>query len=77
VGFEDVYRPRNPEENPLYGIVAGNLESFLAQQREHDRNVPQFVEREFRAFLNCGVLGRGLVRVHCDACGLDRVVPYS
>ena len=23
------------------------------------------------------VLGRGLVRVHCDACGLDRVVPYS
>jgi len=28
VGFEDVYRPRNPEENPLYGIFAGNLETF-------------------------------------------------
>jgi len=41
VGFEDVYRPRNPEENPLYGIVAGNLESFLAQQREHDRKRPR------------------------------------
>ena len=28
------YRPRDPEENPLYGVVAGYLETFLAQQRE-------------------------------------------
>ncbi len=77
VGFQDAYRPRNPEENPLYGVVAGNLETFLARQRERDRNVPAFVEREFRAFIDCGVLSRGFIRVHCDACGLDRVVPYS
>ena len=28
-------------------------------------------------FLDCGVLARGFLRVHCDACGLDRLVPYS
>jgi hypothetical protein len=25
-----VYHPRNPEENPVYGIVSEHLESFLA-----------------------------------------------
>jgi len=39
--------------------------------------VPRFVEREIRAFLHCGILAHGFVRVHCDECGLDRVVAFS
>ena len=39
--------------------------------------VPLFVERELRAFLECGILARGFVRVYCDICRMDRVVPYS
>jgi len=71
------YRPRNPEENPLYGVVVGHLETFLAKQRERDRYVPGFVESEFREFLECGVLAHGFLRVHCDDCGMDRLIPYS
>ena len=71
------YVPRNPEGTVLYGVVAGHLETFLARQRNRDRVVPRFVERELRRFLDCGVLARGFLRVHCDACGLDRLVPYS
>lgn len=71
------YRPRNPEDNPLYGVVSEHLETFLAMQRERDRPVPRFVERELRAFLECGVLANGFLRVHCDACGKDRVIPFS
>ena len=48
MAIDAVYRPRNPADNPLYGVVAGHLETFLARQRERDRNVPGFVEREFR-----------------------------
>jgi len=66
----DGYRPRNREDNPLYRVVAEHLETFLARQRERDRNVPGFVEREFREFLNCGTLAQGFIRVHCDTCGL-------
>jgi hypothetical protein len=77
VAIDVAYRPRNPEDNPLYAVVAEHLETFLARQRERDRNVPGFVEREFREFLECGVLAHGFIRVHCDTCGLDRVVPYS
>jgi hypothetical protein len=71
------YHPRKPEDNPMYGVVADCLEPFLARQHERDRPVPRFVERELRAFLNCGVLANGFMRVHCDACGKDRVVGFS
>jgi hypothetical protein len=70
------YRPRDPEANVLYGVVATQLETFLARQRRRDRPVPRFVERELRSFLECGVLAHGFLRVHCDACGGDRLVPY-
>jgi hypothetical protein len=71
------YQPRRPEQSLLYAIVAEELESFLAAKRGRGHEIPGFVEREFRAFLDCGVLARGLVRVHCDFCGLDRVVGFS
>jgi hypothetical protein len=74
---EAAYHPRNPEDNPLYGVVSENLETFLVRQRERDCPVPHFVERELRSFLDCGVLANGFLRVHCDACGKDLVVPFS
>ena len=39
--------------------------------------VARFVEREMRAYLECGVLADGFLRVHCDACGHDRLVAFS
>jgi Putative transposase/Transposase zinc-binding domain len=72
-----VYRPRNPAESILYGVVAGHVETFLEAQRRRDRRVPRLVERELRSFFDCGVLGSGFLRLHCDACRQDRLVPYS
>ncbi len=72
-----LYIPRNPEKTVPYNVVAGYLVTFLDRQQERDRVVPRFVQQELRAFLDCGVLARGFLRVHCDDCGLDRVVPYS
>jgi len=71
------YIARNPEESVLYGVVAAQLETFLERQHRRERIVPRFVERELRSFLECGILANGFLRVHCDACRLDRVVPFS
>ena len=71
------YLPHHPEETVLYRVVAENLESFLARQQERGRVVPGFVENDLRDFLDCGILERGFIRVHCNACGMDRVVPFS
>jgi hypothetical protein len=37
---EAVYAPRQAEESILYGVVAENLETFLARQEQRDRTVP-------------------------------------
>jgi hypothetical protein len=71
------YVPRHPEETVLYQVVAENIESFLTRQQELGRVVPRFVERELRAFLDCGILANGFVRVHCDICRKDLAIPYS
>ncbi len=77
MAFAAAYQPRDSEASPLYRAVAGHLETFLARQRERERHVPAFVETEFRSFLDCGLLCRGFLRVHCQDCGLDRLVPFS
>ncbi len=71
------YSPRRAWESPLYHAVAENLETFLAGRQLRGRPVPFFVVRDFRAFLDCGVPAHGFLRVHCDECGRDRVVPFS
>ena|SRR5260370_4686694 len=50
------YVPRNPGASVLYGVVADELETFLARQEACDRQIPKFVEDEFRSFLECEIL---------------------
>jgi hypothetical protein len=71
------YQRRKPEDTVLYRVVQHNLETFLVSARDQGRVVPRFVEREFRAFLDCGLLCRGFLRVRCDDCGRERLVAYS
>jgi len=71
------YAPRHPETTILYGVVQGHLETWLTHAHLQERIVPRFVERELRAFLDCGILANGFLRLHCDGCGLDRVIPFS
>ena len=71
------YQRRTPETSVLYRVVQQNLETFLASAREQGRVVPRFVERELRAYLECGLLCHGFIRVRCSACGHDRLVAFS
>ena len=68
--------PWIPLESPPV-VVAEQLETFLTRARDRNRPPPRFVEREFRHFLKCGIFAHGFLRVHCDACGCDRLVPFS
>jgi hypothetical protein len=71
------YARRRPEESVLYGVVQAELESFLADAQARERPVPRFVERELRAFLACGILAHGFVRVRCDTCARERLVAFA
>ena len=72
------YLRREPEKGALYEIVQQNLETFLAEPLLHGAaGYPRFVEHEFRRFLDCGQLSRGLVRIRCGACGKEKLVAFS
>jgi hypothetical protein len=74
------YRRREPERTLLHRVMRERLEPFLQAARDrsvHGRGLPAFVERELRAYLDCGILARGFARVRCPYCGFERLVTFS
>ncbi len=71
------YERHEPEKTLLHEVVREQLESFLGRSSRDGAPVARFVEREIRAYLECGVLAHGFLRVHCDGCGHDRLVAFS
>jgi Putative transposase/Transposase zinc-binding domain len=74
------YRPRRPKSTPLYPVVQHHLETFLARAAEADplgNGVPWWVEKDFRAYLRCGILAHGFARARCEDCGHERLIPFS
>ena len=72
------YRPRRPSQSVLYRCVQEHLETWLALAGEGDGDpVPAHVEREFRRYLECGILAHGFARARCGQCGHDFLIAFS
>jgi hypothetical protein len=74
------YSRHRPERTVLYRLVQEPLDTYLALAREGDwdgQRVPASVEREFRRYLECGILSYGFARARCPACGHDFLVAFS
>ena len=63
----------------MYRAVAQHLETYLQRHAADPdaRRLPRFVERELRAYLECGQLCKGFVRVRCTACGQSDLDAFS
>jgi hypothetical protein len=74
-----VYRPRDAEHTVLHQVIAEHLETFLeaVAAAGDGAGLPQFVEREFRKFLMCGVFEHGVTRFRCEDCARAHLVPFS
>ena len=72
------HQRHRPETTLLYAIVREHLPAFLDRARErYARPLPDYVARAFAAYLDCGILERGFLRVRCEACRQDRLVAFS
>ena len=72
------YEPHRPEQTTLYRLVQQHAATFFAQAEDAaGADLPQFVKDEFDAFLDCGILAHGFLRLHCGACGHDKLVAFS
>jgi hypothetical protein len=62
------YERHRPEESTLYRLVQQHAATFFAQvEAVTGTGLPKFVKDEFDAFLECGILAHGFLRLRCAA----------
>src|SRR6266446_2696650 len=73
------YEPRDPSRTVLYKVVADHLETFLASlDADPDATgLSAYVQREFYDYLQCGILAHGFLRLGCDTCHKELLLPFS
>jgi len=72
------YERHRPKQTTLYRLVQEYAGTFFAQcEAAAGAQLPQFVKDEFDAFLECGILAHGFLRLRCADCGLDKLVAFS
>jgi hypothetical protein len=73
------YQPREPSETVLYQVIAEHLETFVATLAADPtaKGLPDYVSEEFYAYLRCGILAHGFVRLGCDTCPHQMLLAFS
>ncbi len=72
------YFRHEPERSVLYRAVQENFETFLAaSQRDERGSLPRHVHHEVGAYLRCGILAHGFIRLRCESCKDERLVAFS
>jgi Putative transposase/Transposase zinc-binding domain len=73
------YAPRDPSSTVLYHVIAEHLETFLASCHDDPEatGLPGYVQREFYDYLQCGILAHGFLRLGCDTCHKELLLPFS
>ena len=72
------YERHRPEESALYRLVQQHAATFFAQvEAGTGAGLPKFVRDEFDAFLECGILAHGFLRLRCPDCAHDKLVAFS
>jgi ribosomal protein S27E len=71
------YGRHRPELTLLYQLVEKHYPAFRELREAADRPLPDFVQQEFEAFLKCGRLEEGFLRVRCEECHTEKLVAFS
>src|SRR5256884_9249124 len=73
------YAPRDSGDPVLYKVIAEHLETFLASCHDDPEatGLPVYVQQEFYDSLRCGILAHGFLRLGCDTCKQEMLVPFS
>jgi hypothetical protein len=76
-----VYRPRGPQESPLYRLVQEHFEPLVAVHDEQFQSqygrLRGTAQRAVEKFLDCGILDNGFARVVCQDCDAEFLLAFS
>ena len=71
------YERHRPQHPPLYAVIEEHFPRFLERLETEGDSLPHFVLEEFEAYLKCGRLEQGFLRVKCEACRHEKLVAFS
>ena len=67
-----------PEQTTLYFLVQQRAACFITHTEANTgAELPRFIKDEFDAFLVCGILAHGILRLRCGDCGHDKLLAFS
>ncbi|UMX89808.1 transposase zinc-binding domain-containing protein [Klebsiella pneumoniae] len=66
------YARHAPERTLLYALVEAHYPDFIARIEAEGRSLPGYVREAFDAYLRCGVLEHGFLRVVCEHTAVQR-----
>jgi len=67
----------NPKKPYCIRLLMSIIQKFLAALSESDKSLPKYVQDEFEAYLKCGRLEYGFLRVQCEICHHELLVAFS
>jgi hypothetical protein len=76
-GLSSHYSPRAPEKSILYQAILEHMNTVFQNMEEKGRYLPEYVKEEFDAFLKCGLLSQGFLRLECEGCQREKLVAFS
>jgi len=73
------YSRHEPEKTILYRTIQDHFQTFVARAESKTEKLPfpMHVFQEVEAYLGCGILAKGLVRLICESCKNERLVAFS
>ncbi len=71
------YERHRPEQTLLYRLVEQHYPTFKATLESQGQSLPLYIQQAFEAFLACGRLEYGFLRVRCEDCHHERLVAFS
>ena len=71
------YAQHRPESTLLYQLVEQHYPEFRELRAREGRPLPACVQEEFEAYLKCGRLEEGFLRVRCEGCHAEKLVAFS
>ena len=74
---QKLYQRRDPSQTLIHRVVREDFQTFVAEIEAQGRYLSSHVVREFEAFLSCGILANGFMRLKCVGCKHEKLVAFS
>ena len=71
------YSRRRPQDTVCYRVIQDWWDTFKRDREQECREIPEYIEKEIEAFLECGILAYGFLRIQCQSCRHANVVAFS